>query len=1185
MRLSGIRIFGFKTFAQATTMTFDSGITAIVGPNGSGKSNLVDAIRWVLGEQSSKSLRSSKTDDVIFAGNDKRKALGMAEVSLTFDNSDGKIDLPFKEVQITRRAYRAGDIEYFVNKDRVRLRDVHELLMGTGLGPGSYAILSQGQIDAILVSKPSERRALFEETSGINKFIARKNEAMRRIEGTNANVVRLNDLAREVEARMPELDAQIRRAKRYRNLTARVRDLVVLTSLRSTQSRRDWLAAAQKQAQDADTAQNTSAQAALQAEEHLRTGREELVERERACERARIEHDQARVALTTVERDNAAAKARLETLTAQFIAEHTDEQRRTQARAALLARIESLSAQVDPLRERVEELQLVETQAALAVAELRMDIDRRFSALRAFEAEANARATELAKQRNQRESITRELERTQHDVTHVSDDLTEAKRAAHEAKEALAGSEAMIAEHTGAAIVAEEATTRAKEAFARATNLVPEAQARLRAATSELAGAEARLHTLEELEANLEGHVPGTRAVMDAHNRGDISGMIGVVSTLVTVEEQYARALDMAFGAGVSNIVTVHSQAAEAAIEYLRSRELGRATFLPLDLMQQRTGRELGRLRSIPGVIAYAHELVMVEEQFRGVVAFLVGRTLIVDTMRTGVRLAREEQIRDTIVTLEGDQLLGGGAMSGGRNRRGERSILARRAQAQTMRDELLPGLREAIIDAEADLAKAAHEATQAGAQRDEAQRAFAELNASLKEVRSKAQFQRSQMQQTENRANQLEGRFQELKARLKQSQERLVQLPALVEHAEELESGRRAHENELSVARAQIETSEMQAREARGHAANARERLAALGAELEASKTQYHLLDADSQRVFATREQASAEIERLEIDARRLGNELEALRQTCEEAQVRVRAAQVERERIVARIAELDALARRERQNERELLASGEQARRRVAELEAELGMLEDAAAQQPVSDDEREEIALRYANEPDSILLELPKLREDVSRLSNVNLNAEADRMELEARETELRTQLDDLARARELLLEGIRELDASCETQFVETFETVRIAFNDAYAELFPGGEARMWLTDPDNVNESGVEISVKPPGKKMTSLAALSGGERAMTAAALIFALIRVKPSPFYLLDEIDAALDEMNVERFSMMVRNLATQAQLLIVTHNKKTMELAQRMYGITMAEAGVSSVVSAALDRELAHA
>jgi chromosome segregation protein len=251
MKLTGLRIFGFKTFAQATQFTFDSGITAIVGPNGSGKSNLVDAIRWVLGEQSSKSLRSSKTDDVIFAGNEKRRALGMAEVSLTFDNSDGRIQLPFKEVQVTRRAYRAGDIEYYINKDRVRLRDVHEMLMGTGLGPGSYSILSQGQIDAILVSKPAERRALFEETSGINKFIARKNEALRRINDTNGNVVRLNDLLREVEARVPELDAQIRRAKRYHQVSTRLRDLEVLSSLRSTESRRQALATAHDQANNA----------------------------------------------------------------------------------------------------------------------------------------------------------------------------------------------------------------------------------------------------------------------------------------------------------------------------------------------------------------------------------------------------------------------------------------------------------------------------------------------------------------------------------------------------------------------------------------------------------------------------------------------------------------------------------------------------------------------------------------------------------------------------------------------------------------------------------------------------------------------------------------------------------------------------------------------------------------------
>ncbi len=1184
MKLAGLRIFGFKTFAQATQLTFDSGITAIVGPNGSGKSNLVDAIRWALGEQSTKSLRSQKTDDVIFAGNDKRKALGLAEVVLTFDNSDGTINLPFQEIQITRRAYRAGEIEYFINKDRVRLRDVHELLMGTGLGPGSYAILSQGQIDAILVSKPSERRALFEETSGINKFLARKNEALRRIEGTNANVVRLNDLLREVEARFPELDSQIRRAKRYRSLSSKVRDLEILSSLRSTASRRSALAQAQEQVQAAEAAQTAAAQAANNAEATLQQLRASLQENDRQLEQARAAYDEARLACAAAEREQAASKARLDALTSQFTSEQSDAERRHEARARLHARIAERSAAIAPLQQQVEQLQSQATQANATLVALRKVLEERFAALRAFEAAANTHAQQIAAQQHQRLTLQRDVERMNAETQRIAEDIREDERNIASAQATLATNEAKLREQQAAHAAGETALAQAQQALTQANQAVPAAQARLRAATTELAAAEARLHTLEELEANLEGHIPGSKAIMDAHQRGELSGILGVVSTLVSVEEAYARALDTAFGAGVSNIITSDARAAEAAIDYLRTRELGRATLLPLELMAQRTGRELGRLARIPGVIAYAHDLVTVEERYRGVVAFLVGRTLIVDTMRTAVQLARQEQLRDTMVTLEGDQLLGGGAMSGGRNRRGERSLLARRAQAQTMRSDLLPNLREALLDAEADLAKAVHEANQLGAQRDAAQRTLAEITTGLNALQATTKLQQAQHQQASGRSQHLQQRHAQLSAQVSTLEEALAALPAVNDTPTDTPSERATHEAALQQARIEISHAEQEAQSTQRAAAQAREQCATLTAELEAAQQQLTSLDADVQRVSLTREQAAAELTRLQQELEQLATTCATRAQDSENRKQQLQLQQQTRTQLSAQLTQVEANVQRERENERALLARGEQARRRVAELSAELGMLETAAEQHAISTEEADDILNRYADAPDRIWQDLPKLREELNRLSQVNLNAEAERTELEARETTLRTQLDDLARARTLLLEGIRDLDVSCETQFLETFETVRHAFKDAYAELFPGGEARMWLTDPENVSTSGIEISVRPPGKKMTSLAALSGGERAMTAAALIFALIKVKPSPFYLLDEIDAALDEMNVERFSMMVRNLANQAQLLIVTHNKKTMELAQRMYGITMAEAGISSVVSASLDRELAH-
>jgi chromosome segregation protein len=388
--------------------------------------------------------------------------------------------------------------------------------------------------------------------------------------------------------------------------------------------------------------------------------------------------------------------------------------------------------------------------------------------------------------------------------------------------------------------------------------------------------------------------------------------------------------------------------------------------------------------------------------------------------------------------------------------------------------------------------------------------------------------------------------------------------------------------EQALQAARSRVTECENEATAARREISGARERLASLTAQLEATRAQQLAMTTDADRHSDQRERASAEITALR-DKLQLSLQSQAAQAaSTEEIAQAVRQTQAARDMLAGGIAAGERAARAARVLERERLESGEAIRRRVAELEAELGLLQQRWSESPVSDEERLDIETRYADAPDTVVNEVPKLRDDLARLANVNLNAETEREELAAREGELTGQLDDFSRARELLLDGIRELDETSQTQFVKTFETVRKAFADTYAELFPGGEAHMWLAEPDKPNESGIEISIQPPGKRMTSLASLSGGERAMTAVALIFALIRVKPSPFYLLDEIDAALDEMNVERFSRMVRSLAAESQLLIVTHNKKTMELAQKMYGVTMAEPGLSSIVTASLDREV---
>ncbi|MGC1381528.1 MAG: chromosome segregation protein SMC, partial [Candidatus Baltobacteraceae bacterium] len=707
MKLQRIRSFGFKTFAEPTVLEFGGGITAIVGPNGSGKSNLVDAFRWVLGETSTKSLRSGRLEDVIFAGNDSRKPLGLAEVSIVFDNADRKLPIEFGEVEITRRAYRVGESEYFINRAQVRLRDIVDLLMGTGLGPGSYAIVSQGQIDAILTSKPTERRALFEETAGIGKFLARKHESMRRLEQTEQNAIRISDLIAEHERRVPELDTQVRRAKRYRKVSARVRDLEILGYLRAGASRRAERDVLEKELEKNEEHRSLAAAKAAALAAELAAARTQVYRSELQLEELRSTAQNKRGELARIEAEYAAALARREALERQSTRTSEDAARVAQERGSLVAAVESLEARLAPLGSELDAARENELAAQTALAQTRHALDAIFTQLRQVESGAAELAAHKAERRVQAETLRVEAERLDREERAAREraEQTEiaAGGAAHrhgERRRELELREEELLDARGRAEDAEREAAVAQEEVARALTIH-------RDQSGEVKAAESRLHTIEELENSLEGHVPGTRAVVEAWQRGELRGIEGIVSNLITTQERYARAMDVAFGARLSNVVTQSSEDAERGVEFLNRKEAGRATFLPLDTLAKREGRRIdAEIEAVPGVIGYAHTLIQTAPRFAGVVNFLVGNVLIVDQLQTGIELVRGRGVRDTIVTLGGEQITGGGAITGGRFQR-ERSILSRRFQAQSLR-EALAGMRTKLEESERAL-RAAH--------------------------------------------------------------------------------------------------------------------------------------------------------------------------------------------------------------------------------------------------------------------------------------------------------------------------------------------------------------------------------------------------------------------------------------------------------------------------------------------
>jgi chromosome segregation protein len=1181
MKLKRIRSFGFKTFAEPTILEFGDGVTAIVGPNGSGKSNLVDAFRWVLGETSSKSLRSRALEDVIFSGNELRKPLGMAEVSLIFDNADRKLPIEFAEVEITRRAYRVGESEYFINRAQVRLRDIVDLLMGTGLGPGSYAIVSQGQIDAILTSKPIERRALFEETAGIGKFLARKHESMRRLERTEQNAIRISDLIAELERRIPELETQMRRARRYRRVSSRVRDLEILSYVRASATRRAESAALRGQIGSNEELRSAAAAKAAALGGEVARLRTQLYRCELQLEELRTQAQGKRAELARLEAQYAAALARREALERQSTQTSQDAQRVAAERASLIAAIAGLEERLEPLALEIEKARAGEASSAALLATARANLERIFTRLREVEAAAADIAARKEERRLHAEVLRAEADRLELEERAARERAEQIEIAAggvahrhSEQRRQLDSGEAELLDARGRAEDAEREAELAQQD-------VSHALAVHRDHSVEVKAAESRLHTIEELENSLEGHVPGTRAVVDAWQRGELNGIEGIVSNLITTDERYARAMDVAFGARLSNVVTTTSESAERCVEFLNRKEAGRATFLPLDTLANRQGRQLDdQLRDLPGVIGYAHSLVRTEARFAGIVNFLVGNVLIVDNLETGIELVRGRGLRDTIVTLGGEQITGGGAITGGRFVR-ERSILSRRFQAASLR-EALGAMRARLEEAERALRTAHLRAEGTIEAREAARERQSRVEMQLVGRRAEALALGAEVERTHAELEAARAAAAELRARTSRSRELEREYERNEPEAERSDEERAGLERELASVRDEIARVETTQASTSAQGAELREQLAALAAERDAAKARLAILDQDSERGGLAREEMLAQITSLMEETRTSHARVEGLRGGISALDARLEAARGEREELAQAQTRVESELRAAEQDERETAAGGERQRTRLAEIEAELGMLVSQFAQNPAGSDECANVDARYAAEPDSVVDELPRLRDELARLqANVNLNAEAERGEVAEREEFLRTQLDDLAKARETLLESIREIERETQIQFNETFARVSEAFTVMYARLFAGGEAKMWQTEPENLSETGIEIAVRPPGKKAMPLAALSGGERAMTAAALIFALIATKPAPFYLLDEVDAALDDANIDRFCSMVREFAAESQMLIVTHNKKTMEMADRIYGVTTRDAGISAIVSAELARE----
>ncbi len=1177
MRLKELEIQGFKSFPDRTKITIGPGITGVVGPNGSGKSNISDAIRWVMGETSSKQLRGAgKMEDVIFGGTQTRGAMGFASVSLTIDNSDHGLAMDADEVTIGRRYYRSGESEYTINGQNVRLKDVYELLLDTGLGRDGYAIVGQGRIAEIVAAKSNERREIFEEASGIARFRYRKNEAERRLAAAEGNLERLRDILGELEGRVGPLKRDSEKAQKFLEYSATRKSLEItlwVDSIRRAQEavrdqQRRYEAAESdygrlsKQLDEFDArteALRAEAQKLMldveQANADIRALTEAGAGRDSALAVLRNENEHARAQIAEAEAERARAGEGAKGIEAET-AEHEA------AIQALRAAVAKADEQLAGLRGRLNALEQQALQSGQRQDVLNAAIARQQEVATACKVQAASLESSLSASQTQLDAL-----RTQAGAAGAAAEKLAAERAA--AAEALQKAEENVTRcdniKNGLALKLE--SRRRQQA---------EAAEALQKADRDRSNTAQRIRILEDLEKNLDGYQQSVKAVMRAAEARRLRGIIGPVAGILTVRKGYETAIETALGFALQNLVVENERDARAAIAFLKESRAGRATFLPLDTVQGH--RFTGPLT---GTAEVAADLVEVDARYQNIVDNLLGRIIVVDDLTEASAVAKRLSYRNRIVTLDGQVVNAGGSFTGGSTARSA-GVFTRKQELDELREKLATldkrraeaeretSARKAEVDnLAAQVAGAESESVNAASARLRASLELERLDAAVAEGAAAAQRRKAEIDaltetlqkdkasraQADNARVAAEAELERYTAELQTLGESSGTLTAEREqitadlNAAQLE--RLTHEKDIGLHEASLETLRSRSGEAAARARELEAAITAGKATLEANAAKAEAIERE--RAEAKDKIAAAEQAIRDANAARLEKEAEITRLGQEN-----RALTDERERMggeMARLAERRAAAEAERDDT-------------AAKLWEEYQLTENEAKAQCVEFTTVTELRRQVA-----------EVRGKIRALGNVNVGAIDEYKEVKERYDFLKAQVGDVERSKTELTRMIAELCQEMEEMFKKSFQEINRNFGRIFRELFGGGRARLYLSDEGNILDSGIEIEVSPPGKVIRNLSALSGGEQALVAISIYFAILEVNPSPFCILDEIEAALDDVNVTRYAQYLRRMTERTQFIVITHRRGTMEAADVLYGVTMQEDGVSKLLRLDLD------
>lgn len=1182
MKLKKLELYGFKSFAQRTEIVFDEGITGIVGPNGSGKSNIGDAVRWVLGEQSAKTLRGASMSDVIFNGTQKRKPLSYCEVSLVFDNDDHALAMEAAEVMVTRRVYRNGESEYYLNRTACRLKDVVDLFRDTGIGKEGYSIIGQGRIDEILSRKSEDRRQVFEEAAGIVKFKARKEEADKKLQRTLENLERVDDILDELTKRLKPLEEQSRNARVYLELSTELKDLDLnLFLIRSDRARarlseleselltvQTILADTESNLTDKTTRRDETQNRIDQLEEAITKARTELME----CAEHVHESQKKLSALQSrretrsenrqrIVREQEEAQERL----AEIEKDHVRIQADVEKQHSLIADAEQI---LRATQEAAEKAQAKEKEA-----------DAALEAQKAAVIDQMNRLSDVRNDKTRLNTMQGQMETRLTEIEESSGALQEQEAAL---REALTAVEKQLETENQHQQQCQEKLAQARQASDEADAAYANLRADVEKQSADMQAAASRHNVLTEMTRDMEGYNMAVRRAMTYAKQRGLTGVKGVLAQLMTVPQAYETAIDMALGAAQQNIVTDTEETAKELINYLRQNRLGRATFLPMSAIRGKTlyGNERNALK-LPGCLGVASELVQCAPEYRGIVENLLGRTVIADNLDHGIPIMRAGNHAFRLVTLEGDVMHSGGSMTGGSAQSKVSNLLSRERELKELTAKLQTG--------RAELDKCRQELTQ--------------RQQTAQEKRQKVSDAVNALHQQEIAVAREQARRESVSADLNTHLQRM----------QETEQARVQLHQSLEDIRQQLETIEHQR----------------TGAQGDQSAMEQKTIEMQNALVKA-RAEASAENDRLMVrtlqlsDLRHGLSDLERDEAHAQQDQAQILREQERREQLLHEMDELDAIdendmkreeaesARRQKEQLRQESAAQaieqrrSQAQSDLRDILSDMEKLHEAynrdseklhkteLAKARIEGDQKnlqnriwDTYKLTYAgaeefrrtpfDEKESDC-RAAELQGQIRALGTVNVGAVEEYAETKARVDDLTAQQQDLKRAEMDLRELIERLLIQMRSTFVENFSKMQGYFAETFTRLFGGGHAELKLMDPDDPLNCGIEVNAQPPGKKLQLLSLLSGGERALTAIAILFAMLKLKPTPFCILDEIEAALDDANIGYYADYLKEYSKGTQFIVVTHRKGTMERCNSLFGVAMEEQGVSRMVSVSL-------